>query len=470
MAQLPDPTTLLDGLLTLERTLASLEAGFAAQAYSAASGDNKIRAVANGLGRLVSVTIDPSLVTTVAPATLAGQVQTVVNAALTASNTATQLAIKNAAKTLAIPGLPAQGQPPPAFTAFAATTSALSAKIIAANPCNTTSVFTCTSGRVTAVVNGHRFVVTLTYPSPLPTFAPHLEDDTVDAVNCALGKSTDRTDDTNTTVGKITGGSASFQNLCLYASNLLDIEHDVVVRDAAGTGYAQVGNSGTFLTDIDHDAHVGNVYSRAVVTLGFHANVHGFIRTASTVTGKSTATVTGPIVENAVVVLPDLSLNVAFPSTNKGLLVVLIGQQRTAAPAYYTLMQVQLNATLTLSSGVYFCNDFDLQLGAKIIVNAAQGPVFLYVKNTLNYNGTFVDSAGGFPNLFVGYVGSLIVFLNKPFQGTLVAPNAKIDLQTVGSPGHAGAFHARDIEVDPNNTIQHHPFPIAYESLPGLNP
>ena len=68
----------------------------------------------------------------------------------------------------------------------------------------------------------------------------------------------------------------------------------------------------------------------------------------------------------------------------------------------------------------------------------------------------------------MGYVGSLIVFLNRPFNGTFVAPNAKIDIQTVPAPGHNGAFHAKDIEVDPNNTIRHHPFSIAYENLPGL--
>lgn len=468
MTALPNPTTLLSGLLTLERTLASLEAGFAAQTHTATSSDNNIRAVANGVGRLVSLFINPSVASSLASSTLATRVKDVINAALTASNTATQAAMANAAKTLSIPGLPAQGQTPPAYTAFAATASALASKIVAADPCDTTALFTCTSGSVTAVVSGRRLIVSLTYPSPLPTFVPHLEDNTVDAVNCAIDKATDRADDTASTVDKITGGSATFQNLVLYASNLLDIEHDVTIRDAAGTGYGSIGNAGTFLTDVDHDSHVGNISSRAPVQLGLHAHVHGFIRTASTVSGKSGADITGPVIENAVVILPDLVLKVAFPSTNKGQLVVGINKQATAAPGYYTKIDVELGATLNVSSGVYFCDDFDLDDGAKIVVNASQGPIFFYVKNTFTFNGAFVDSAGGFPNVFVGYVGSLTIFLNKPFSGTLVAPNAKIDLQTVASPGHAGAFHAKDVEVDPNNTIQHHPFPMAYENLPGL--
>jgi hypothetical protein len=36
-------------------------------------------------------------------------------------------------------------------------------------------------------------------------------------------------------------------------------------------------------------------------------------------------------------------------------------------------------------------------------------------------------------------------------------------------PGHAGAFHAKEIEANPG-AIRHQPFPIAYENLPGLAP
>jgi hypothetical protein len=396
-------------------------------------------------------------------------VKDVINAALAASNTASQLAMKNAAKTLTIPGLPAQGQTPPAFTGFSAAASALSASILAANPCQTTAVFTCKSGSITAVVSGRRQVLTLTYPSPLPTFVPHIEDNTVDAVNCALRKATDRPDDTTGTVDKITGSSATFTGLCLYASNSLDIELGVTIRDAIGTGYAQVANAGTFFTHVETNSHVGNVYSRADVTLFLHANVHGFIRTAGTVSGLSLATVTGPVTRNAVLVLPDLTLKPAFPSSNLGLFVAHGGQQRTITPGYYTKIESELNGTITFNAGVYYCNDFDLDPGGKVIINGTNGPVILYVKNTFDFDGTLVDSAGGFPNLLVGYVGLLPVFLNKPFNGTFVAPNAKINMKAVSAPGHNGAFHAKDIEVD-SNTVQHHPFGIAYESLPGLAP
>ncbi len=466
---LPNPATLLNGIFTLQRRLADLERGFFTQRYSAASSDGKIQAVADGLGRLTSLTIDPSLVASLNAPTLADRVKTVINAALTAANQATQAAMRTAALTLSLPGLPAQGQPPPDFTGFPAAVNSLAAKVIAANPCNTTQLFTCQSGPVTAVVSGRRQVVTLTYPSPLPGFVPHLETSTVNAVNCAIDKATDRADDTPGVIDTITGGSATFQNLVLYASNVLDIELNAIIRDQSGTGFGMVGNSGAgslSRTDVDAHSEVGNIISRPKVTLSLSSHVHGFIRTASTVFGETPNNVDGPIFENAMVVLPDLSLNVAFPATNSGNVTVQAGQQRTLAPGAYNRIEVELNATLFVSSGVYFCNEFDLDPGGRVVCNTAAGPVFLYIKNKLDYDGTFVDSAGGFPNLFVGYVGSLTLFINKPFTGTLVAPNAKIDLQPVSGP-HFGAFHAKDIEVDPN-TIIHRPFPIAYENLPGL--
>jgi hypothetical protein len=319
------------------------------------------------------------------------------------------------------------------------------------------------------VVSGRRQVVTLTYPTPLPNFVPHLETSTLNAVNCAVDKATDRPDDVPPIIDDITGGSATFQNLVLYASNVLDIEHHAIIRNQAGTGFGAVGCAGSSLlsrTDVDTHAEVGNIFSRPKVTLALGSDVHGFIRTASTVIGESGADVDGPIFENAIVVLPDLSLNVAFPGSTVGNFTVQAGQTRTAAPAYYNRIEVELNGTLNVSSGVYFCNELDLDPGGKIVCNTASGPVLFYIKTKLDYNGSFIDSAGGFPNLFVGYLGTSTLFINKPFAGTLAAPNAKIDLQPLSSP-HVGAFHAKDIEVDAN-VVQHRPFPIPYERLPGL--
>ena len=48
--------------------------------------------------------------------------------------------------------------------------------------------------------------------------------------------------------------------------------------------------------------------------------------------------------------------------------------------------------------------------------------------------------------------------VEAPFTGTLVAPDAPINLATVGAPGHTGAFYGKDVTVQPDNTIVHFPF------------
>src|SRR6185369_3433347 len=48
-------------------------------------------------------------------------------------------------------------------------------------------------------------------------------------------------------------------------------------------------------------------------------------------------------------------------------------------------------------------------------------------------------------------------------QGTIVAPNARINLATVQGAGHQGSFFAKDIEVFPDNKITLKPF--AWDSV-----
>ena len=51
-----------------------------------------------------------------------------------------------------------------------------------------------------------------------------------------------------------------------------------------------------------------------------------------------------------------------------------------------------------------------------------------------------VEKTGGKSNLFIGVLGTQGAVLGSPFQGTVVAPNGLIDLNTVGAPGHSGSF------------------------------
>jgi DNA-binding protein YbaB len=459
---LPNPSTLLAGVLQLERNLATFEADRAALSFTAQSADGNVTAVASGLGRLTSLTIQASELA-LGPAALATKVKDVVNAALTQAANGSASAIASFAASLSLPGLPAQGSPVPNFADFALTADTLAATILANSPCASPRLFECRVGSILAVVNARRLVVTLTYDS-LPDSASYLAARTLQAINCAVDTGTDRPgeDPTDPIVT-----SRGLQDLVLYAKGELKLNDRVKVRGVGCTNFGTIANAGNSETNLGVESETGNVLSRARVVIRDRGKAHGFVRTADVLIPHSQAVVDGAVEEQAVVVLPDLQLAVNFPTTS-ATIELEPSQTQTAAPGSYRKLVVKQNAQANLSAGVYYFLDLQLEPGGKVSIHASAGPVVIYVKNSLIFRGAFVDSAAGFPRVFVGYVGSATAVVESKYRGTLSAPYAKISISTIQS--HEGAFHGRDIEVQPDTQICHRPFELRYEDLPGRAP
>src|SRR5215831_9820540 len=99
----PDPRSLLAGLNTLERGLSDFVRGRAGQTVTKASSDNLVKATVNGMGLVVSISIDDSqLALGLQP--LADKVKGVVNLAIDAAFAGTAPAAATFADTLSIPG------------------------------------------------------------------------------------------------------------------------------------------------------------------------------------------------------------------------------------------------------------------------------------------------------------------------------------------------------------------------------
>jgi DNA-binding protein YbaB len=462
----------LDSLLkSLDRQLADLEKNNAASVFiEKRSTDQKIRAMAQGDGMLRSLTIDDTLLTT-QPATLAANVKDVINQALSALNQTMASALSKAAFGWSFPGLPAQGQPLPDFAGFARTVNAVAAKTVAAGPCSQVRSFSSRSGPVTATVNASRQLTTLVFDDPLPALGGYLQQNALSAVNGAIALATDRADDRSAVVQSILTASAGFHRVPLYANNSLKVDDGVVIQDASGSGFGFVANAGTLSTNVAPLANVGTVLSVAPVTLQSGAHVHGFVRTSSSSVTQTGAIVDGQVVTGAVVALSDLALNVAFPGATAGSIALTTNQQASPPPAYYDQISVGgTNAKLTLSAGIYFCNNFVLDTGGQIVLDTTGGPIFLYVKTGFTFKGTIAGAPGSVPDVFVGYVGTNPAFVQGPWIGTLAAPNAKIDVASVAAPGHLGAFHGKDVEIHAGATVRHQPFGVLFEKLPGLVP
>jgi DNA-binding protein YbaB len=462
----PDPRSLLAGLNTLERALTDFEKGRAGQTFLGASADNLVKATVNGQGLVVSIGIDDSqLALGLQP--LASKVMAAVNTAIDAAFAATAPLAASFANALTIPGLPARNGLIPDYPDFVLLANTLSAQILANNPCQSTEVFACRSGRVAATVDAHRRVIALSYDAPPPRFASYLETHTVEALNCAIVKATDRPTDT----GGATDGiidSFTLEQLVLYAKGTLKLNDRVKVKTQGCADWATVANAGTVETNIGVQTELGSIVSRAKVVVRDRGIVHGFIHTADHLEKGADTQITGPVEEHAVVILPDLVLNVPFPGVSMGTIELEPGQSTTAAPGYYNNLIVKSGATANLSAGAYYFNNFDLEPQGRAVLDATAGPITIWVRSSFIFRGAFADKAGAFPRVFVGYLGTSDAIVESKYQGTLSAPTAKISISTIQS--HEGAFHGLNIEVQPDTQICFRPFELRYDQLPGIVP
>ncbi len=460
---LPDPNTLRSALMALSNGLLSFESDREAQRFNSESSDHLVSATVDGLLRVVSVAIAPSLLEG-STATLASVVQSVVNAALDQADTSSKAAASGYASTLGLPGLPALGSPVPDFPGFAATAAQLEAVVLTASPCETGATFECRRGNILAVVNSHRRVVALTFDEPLPTSAELLGTQVRQAINCADDSASDPEEDP--IIPEVIG-TPSLTGLVLYANGTLKLNDRVRVQTRGCSAWAAVVNAGHGETNIGVETDVGNILSRGHVMVRDRGRVHGFIRTSDEVDTQNDTQIDGPIVEHVPLVLANLSYTVTFPSHTIGTIELEPNQQLTAAPGYYDKLHPKSGAQVFFSSGVYYLNEFFLEPQSKLWLSQDAGPIVIWVRNSFTHRGEILVGAGTFPRLFVGYVGTTVAIVERVFKGTLSAPNAKINIATVSTP-YEGAFHAKDIEAFPDAKICHHAFELPYASIPGI--
>lgn len=231
--------------------------------------------------------------------------------------------------------------------------------------------------------------------------------------------------------------------------------------------FAPVFNSGSSQLNVGVETDVGHLVARGLVFVRDRGRVHGFLRTSGQLVQQNATEIDGPIVLGGNVFLPQLAFTVTFPSSTVGDVALEPDQTGSAVPGYYGKIAVKSRATLTLTAGTYFCNEFTLEPQSKVRLNATQGPIYIWVRDNFIYRGAFEDSVGGFPNVLVGFMGSGTAVVDSLYRGTLLAPNGKITLATVGLPGHAGSFHGKNVEVHPHTRVTHHPFGVPLRDVPG---
>jgi hypothetical protein len=114
--------------------------------------------------------------------------------------------------------------------------------------------------------------------------------------------------------------------------------------------------------------------------------------------------------------------------------------------SYISALTINGTCRVSLTAGKYYFDSLTVEPDAQIKINHSGGAVEIFVRNALNFKGRLSNTSGRSTAHVLSYFGTATAYVNGPygFVGTLVAPNATIDL---GSYTHMGAFYGNKVVV-----------------------
>lgn len=205
----------------------------------------------------------------------------------------------------------------------------------------------------------------------------------------------------------------------------------------------EIFNAGTAGTFVGVEAESGRVTSKATVTLRDRAHVVGDVLSSENVTRSDSALVDGQIFEAEPIALQSRGFEVDFGSGEGGAVALGPGQSKSLPPGSYGSLNIQGDSKLRLEAGRYLFSDFVANAESKIVLPDV-GRVEIFSKQSVILKGDFVAEEGG-PQLLVAALGGTTLHVETPFSGTILAPNAKLNLQTGGK--FVGQAFAKQIEL-----------------------
>lgn len=217
-----------------------------------------------------------------------------------------------------------------------------------------------------------------------------------------------------------------------------------------------IENMGAGGTQIGVDARVGDVYSASQIALRDRATVTGSVFTTVPLSTAPASRVLGPVNTHAVLT-PAATQSIAanFPASGDVDVLLEPGQAAQPAPGRYRNVQVRSRATLSLRSGTYYFESLGvIEPQATVSLDERLGPVIIFVNQPLTFRGVVVSNLGQ-PDWLIAVIGGGTVTIESPFQGTILAPLAAMNLGT-GGLSHTGAFYARDVLAQPGTHFTQH--------------
>lgn len=257
--------------------------------------------------------------------------------------------------------------------------------------------------------------------------------------------------------------ATGLHSVALGASESLKIGDGVVVSAPDQIERIAIVNAGSGTTEIGATAILGS--GNTVVDI--HAGGGVFLREGAVVTGDLTAagtfttqnqwSVGGDVQHDTAVPLAEpLVWTVAFEQSSVPLLLEP-DQALALAPGAWSSVTVKPRAELTLSTGSYYFDTFDVHSDGKLVLDDSSGAVLVFVRSSVSFRGKVLGPQAS-ERFLVAYVGSQPVTIDAPFAGSVLAPDALLRLSPVDGSGHDGSFFAKSIEADAWNPIRYRTF------------
>jgi len=149
-----------------------------------------------------------------------------------------------------------------------------------------------------------------------------------------------------------------------------------------------------------------------------------------------------------------------FPASSAYVSPVNPDEVRSISPGSYAWLTINSRARLYLRSGAYYFQGLQVEPGATVHFGSTNGPVRIFVKDSLMHKGAF---SGDPTAILIGYVGSAAVHLEGKFLGTLIAPSAFVNVPGRNIVGGnevtgEGTIYAKYIELHQDALWVHRPF------------
>lgn len=243
------------------------------------------------------------------------------------------------------------------------------------------------------------------------------------------------------------------------ASGSVRLDDRVTLGD--GSKLEQVGSFGGSGTHVAAGVLArGSFVSQGPVWIGSQARIDGSVRSAGSITAQAGAVVTGGRFPNVPVASTATTWTAELPATPDTAISVEPDRTVELAVGPHPKVYVKSRSVLRLVPGTHYFTGLSLEPDSRLEVDESGQPTIIYVRSELTLKGPITDArAGTGSRVLVVYLGTNLAYVEAALHGTVVAPNARVELRSPNRGGkHRGAVFGKEVQVYSASIFEHVPF------------